>query len=407
MKTKLRNKAVSITTGFSAAFCQITSPANIIFVLIVLLMCYGCCKSTSPDEKPMSTIEILQNGSIRETFIVTEENDGDIYPIYDSKLQIGEVEIDYVEHSIQPGVDPHIYFFSVARKNLSYSLFNSIELFDTLRIDYQLDFDAINDSLICGTMYQLDFGYVRDARFSVWLDSVFVDSLFTDSLGRFETDLEPDNYILRTTAIGVPEIEFLLIEGYADYYVYYYIYAEKPNIYLYPETEIEFDVSISFPRTGEVVTSIPEYPDQWKNIKIEPNGTIDGQYKFLFYESIQPNFFQRTKGWIVEGENLEAFFRNNLQKSGFIQTEIDDFIEYWIPILKDSKYFAIYPQYNEQLDPLIQLNFSKQPDSILRLTYVIEKLSSNKIKLEEPEILPFERAGFVVAEWGVVFDRDK
>lgn len=408
MEKKLRKKAAIVITDFSAAFSRISSKANIILVLIVLIMCYGCCKSTSPDDKPLATIEILQNGSIQETFIVTEENDGDIYPIYDSKLQIGEVEIDVFECSHPPYEDVYTYFLTIARKNSCYTIFNIVNSFDTLRIDYQLDFDAINDSLICGTMYDPYDGLIRNARFSVWKDSIFVDSLFTDSLGRFETNLEPNNYLLLSDPMGFLNPEFELIEGYADYYIpYYFVYVDKPNIYLYPETAIELDVSISFPRTGEVVTSIPEYHEQWKKLQIEPNGTIDGQYEFLFYESMQPNFFQRTKGWIVERKNLEAFFRNNLKESGFIQTEIDDFIEYWIPLLTDLKYFAIYPQYNEQLDPLIQLNFSKQPDSILRLTYVIEKLCSSEIKLEEPEILSFKRVGFVIAEWGVVFDRDK
>jgi|GEM_PF-2447610 len=407
MKKKLRKKVTSFTIIFSAAFSRITSPTNIILVLIVLIMCYGCCKSTSPDEKLIATIEILQNGSIQETLIVTEENDGDIYPIYDSKLQIGEVEIDYVEYSIQPGVDPCIFFFTVARKNLSYSLFNSIEPFDTLRIDYQLDFDPVNDSLNCGIMYQRDFGYVRNAEFSVWLDSVFVDSLFTDSLGRFETDLQPTSYILTSEFLN-DDIELELIEGYGDYFVtYYYIAVDKPNIYLYPETAIELNVSISFPRIGEVITSIPEYSEQWKKLQIEPNGRIDGQYEFLFYESMQPNFFQRTKGWIVECKNLEIFFKDNLEKSGFIQTEIDDFIEYWIPRLTDSKYYALYPQYNKQLDPLIKLNFSIQPDNILRVIYAIEEVESDDMKLEEPSIHSFDREGFVVAEWGVVIDRDK
>ena len=75
--------------------------------------------------------------------------------------------------------------------------------------------------------------------------------------------------------------------------------------------------------------------------------------------------------------------------------------------MTDSKYYALYPQYKEELKPLIQLNFSIQPDSILRLVYVIEKIDSDENKFEEPEIPPFERAGFVVAEWGVVFDREK
>jgi len=408
MKTKLRKKAVCLTTGYTTVSLKIRSSALILLALLVLLMCYGCCKLASPDEEPTATIEILQNGTIQETFMVTKENDGDIYPVYDSKLQIGEIEIDHVEFILQPGVDPHRYFFIVARKNQSYSLFNSVEPFDTLRFDYQFDFDAVNDSLNCGTMYQRGFGYVHDAHFSVWKDSVFVDSLFTDSIGRFETAIEPDSFSLRTSWPDVPEIEFILIEGYGDYVIsYYYIYVDKPNIYLYPENSIELDLSISFPQTGEVVTSIPEYPDNWKNIKVEPDGTIDGQYGFLFYESKQPNFVQRTKGWVVECKDLEVFFRKDLKESGFIQTEIDDFVEYWIPILTDSEYFALFPQYNKQLDPLIQLNFSKQPDSILRLTYVIEKIDSDENKFEEPEIPPFERIGFVVAEWGVVLDREE
>ncbi|MCK4694207.1 MAG: hypothetical protein KAT74_00520, partial [Candidatus Cloacimonetes bacterium] len=63
---------------------------NLISVLIMLLIVYGCSDSTSPDAKPMVTIEILQNGLIQETFIVTEEEDGDIYPIYFEEQQIGE-----------------------------------------------------------------------------------------------------------------------------------------------------------------------------------------------------------------------------------------------------------------------------------------------------------------------------
>jgi len=308
MKTKLRKKAVCLTTGYTAVFLKIRSSALILLALLVLFMCYGCCKLASPDEEPTATIEILQNGTIQEIFIVTEASDGDIYPVYDSKTQIGEIEIDYVEFILQPCVDPHKYFFIVARKNQSYSLFNSVEPFDTLRFDYQLDFDAVNDSLNCGTMYQRGFGYVHNARFSVWLDSIFVDSLFTDSLGRFQTAIEADSFSLKTSAPDVPEIEFELLEGYGDYFIsYYYAIADKPNIYLYPDSSIELDVSIDFPQTGEVIISDPQYPEKWKNIIVEPDGTIDGQYEFLFYESKQPNFFQRSKGWVVQADELVFF----------------------------------------------------------------------------------------------------
>ena len=381
---------------------------NSIVVLIMLVMIYGCSKSTSPDEKPMIAIEIFQNGSIQEMFIVTEEENGDVYPICYEEQQIGEIEIHVSECYTQPPIEEIIILFSIiARKNGNYTEFIGANHFDTLRIDYQQDFDAINENLNCGTMYDPYDGFIINARFSVWKDSVFIDSLFTDNLGRFETEIVADNYLLKAFVRDeFFETEFQLIEGYADYSIPdYYLLDYKPNIYLYPETTIELDLNISFPHSGNVIVSIPEYPEQWRNLQIESDGKINDQYNYLFYESIQPNIFQKTKGWVVELENLEVFFKENLQQSGFNQTEINDFIEHWIPILIDSKYYAIYPQYNKQLDPLIQLNFSKQPDSILRLTYFVKKLNSNEIKLEKPEIPSFDRTGFVVTEWGLIFDK--
>ena len=383
---------------------------NLISVLIMFVMVYGCNDSTAPDENPMVTIEILQNGLIQETFIVTEEEDGDIYPINFAEQQIGELEIYITERITDPPDEERIIsFHTIARKIGSYTKFTRVGHFDTLRIDYQLDFDVINENLNCGTMYDPGDGFIINARFSVWRDSVFIDSLFTDDLGRFETGIEANDYLLKAVVMDESfETEFQLIEGYSDYFFpSYYVIGYKPNIYLYPEITIELDLNISFPHTGKVVVSKPEYPEQWKNLQIEPDGKINDQYNYLFYESIQPNIFQKRQGWVVELENLEVFFKENLQKSGFNQTEINDFIEHWIPILIDSKYYAIYPQYNKQLDPLIQLNFSKQPDSILRLTYFVEKLHSNEIELEKPEIPSFERTGFVVTEWGLIFDENE
>ena len=42
-----------------------------------------------------------------------------------------------------------------------------------------------------------------------------------------------------------------------------------------------------------------------------------------------------------------------MAQTGFNQKEIDDFMEYWIPLLTDHPYYAIYPQYNEQLEEMI------------------------------------------------------
>lgn len=381
---------------------------NIFSLILSLFLIYGCSKITKPIEEPMTNIEISQNDIIQETFIITEEEIGDVYPIYFEEQQIGEVEIDELyTYNDESGNESEITFRIFSRKFTNYTNVDMLDQLDTLRIDYQQDFDVINENINCGTFFDTSFGSIKDVCFSVWKDSILIDSIFTDSLGRFETTIEADDYILKDAYnMETFFFEFQLTEGYGDYFLPYCVILPKPNIYLYPETNISLDVNISFPNSGKVIVSIPQYPEQWQNLQIEPNGKINGKYNYLFYESIQPNKFQMTKGWVIKNENLENFFEDNMQKTGFNQTEINDFITHWIPKLIDSEYYAIYPQYNKHLDPLVQLKFSKQPDNILRLTYIVEEVNSSTFEMDIPGIPSFERKGFVVTEWGLIIEED-
>ncbi|MCD4829084.1 MAG: hypothetical protein K8R90_06605 [Candidatus Cloacimonetes bacterium] len=375
--------------------------------VIVAVLMLGCNKSTSPETTLRIFIEILQNGTLHNTYVITEEDDENVYPIIYELQQIGELEIDvsrYTDYISGDEINVIYTFHSIARKNGCYSKFNTIIHYDTLRIDYQQDFDECNASLNCGTISGTYWGLLQDTGFYVWKDSVFIDSIVTDDQGRFVTDIAADDYMLTYEIVrDFYEIEFQLIAGYSDYTVPISIEIDaKPNIYLYPQATIDLDVNISFPLKGEVTTSIPQFPDEWQNLRVEPDGTINGQFNYLFYECVVPAFSQKTAGWVVKREELEAFFIDNLQETGFIQAEIDDFIEHWIPRLLDAEYYAIYPQYNEQLDPLIRLEFSQQPDNVLRLSYYVQELDSNDLELQAPVIPPFERAGFAVAEWGLI-----
>ena len=135
---------------------------------------------------------------------------------------------------------------------------------------------------------------------------------------------------------------------------------------------------------------------------MEPSGIIDGQFEYLFYESLQPDYGQYAAGWVVIREQLEDFFRNNMGQTGFNQKEIDDFIEYWIPILTEYPYYAIYPQYRGELEEMVKLEFSAQPESLIRLIYSVRGLEDNNLNIQEPVIPPFSRDGFTVTEWGVI-----
>jgi len=176
----------------------------------------------------------------------------------------------------------------------------------------------------------------------------------------------------------------------------------KPNIYIYPEETTQLKVSIDFPQGGKVLTSIPDYGDGW-DVLVDTSGVIDNEFTFLFYESIQPDVWQKEYGWVIAKADLESFFKKNMADYGFEGQEIQDFIDYWIPRLNAKPFYRIFPQTASTIDEVITLNFSEEPDRLLRLHYVVESVDEiPNVELKEPEIELFERKGFFVTEWGVI-----
>lgn len=174
----------------------------------------------------------------------------------------------------------------------------------------------------------------------------------------------------------------------------------KPNIYIYPEEEIQVNVWLTFPKGGAVTVSIPEYGSGW-NVTVDTTGKIDEKYDYLFYESEQPDVCQMEMGWCIEKDSLTQFFIENMNEYGFKDREIDDFNDYWIPRFNSANYYLLYPQTNEIIDSVVMLNLSETPNNILRLFYVVQE-SDNYISMETPEISAFNRTGFFVTEWGVI-----
>ncbi len=177
--------------------------------------------------------------------------------------------------------------------------------------------------------------------------------------------------------------------------------AYKPNIYIYPEEKTELTVKLNFPKGGQIIKSIPEYNTGW-NIEVDEYGVIDDSYTYLFYESKQPNIWQKKEGWIVKKEDLESFFNKNMYRHGFEGMEVKDFLDYWLPKLTDFEYYTIYPQTASIIDQVIELNISEKPDNLLRLFYFIKGYKEAPNKIIIPKIEKFERKGFFVTEWGVI-----
>lgn len=175
----------------------------------------------------------------------------------------------------------------------------------------------------------------------------------------------------------------------------------KPNIYIYPTEIIQLSVTLSFPLGGRVISSIPEYGTGW-NVTVDTNGLIDNTYSYLFYESTQPDIWQKTHGWVIKVTELESFFKENMLDYGFNGQEIDDFIDYWIPRLDEYTFYSIYPQTETLIKDAVKLDFSKQPDNLLRLFYVVKGHNYFQNNLIEPIIDNFKREGYFATEWGVI-----
>jgi hypothetical protein len=216
------------------------------------------------------------------------------------------------------------------------------------------------------------------------------------------------------------------VERHLNFALYPLPEVEKPNIYLYPVETEPITVALGFPAGGGVTVSEPEYEHLWR-VFADPDGTLyqvqelhwdslDGSghaleprpeptCDYLFYEAAAPDVWQRERGWVVERENLEAFFRENLTTTGFYANEIADFVEWWLPRLETHPYYALYPQYNAGIAEAVELALSPEPHSLIRLYYVVEGLAE-PVELPPATIPAFESGGFTVHEWGVVRDGD-
>ncbi|RKY52977.1 MAG: hypothetical protein DRP93_07285 [Candidatus Neomarinimicrobiota bacterium] len=250
-----------------------------------------------------------------------------------------------------------------------------------------------------------------DTTYQAWFTCNVFDSLLSFNIKEEEHEIFAfDDIWEKKFSLQCLEIEPYLLDRYGTigYQVTfiassndnYMAGVDKPNIYLYPTKKTRMTVSLDLPEGGKVTESIPDYPKKWKNIRVKPDGTINNKYDFLFYEADLPGNWQYNEGWIIAQKELKFFFEMNLRDYGFNKKEIADFIEYWIPRLKDKPYYIMYPQHTAKINSIVPLKINKNVDSLLRLFYFIEG-SDNNMSLKKTQIPDFKRNGFVVTEWGV------
>ncbi len=175
----------------------------------------------------------------------------------------------------------------------------------------------------------------------------------------------------------------------------------KPVIYLYPEKEKEVWVEVS-PISG-ITISDPEYNDGWR-VVAKPDGKLrevstDKTYPYLFWESGGKLYEQPKEGFVIKQKDVRKFLTDKLSLYAFNEIEINDFLEFWLPLMQDYPYYFITFLETEEMDKLAPLNVSPQPDTIIRILMDFSPLEE-PMKVEELKINPQKRKGFTLMEWG-------
>jgi len=313
----------------------------------------------------------------------------------------GSIVIDVKEPN--PYSDPPAYYIYAKAKGFYTELYNCTK---GQSIDVDLDAVPEEPNALAGVMFakQSYFSdcYFANASVNLIDPSGVTRILQTDSQGRYGIrELPLGDYKIAFDYQGMP-FSFDLVNGpgtdYADLGFMEPMQAAAPNLYLYPTSHTQVKVSLSFPQGGSVIESIPDYGTGW-DVLVSPEGIIDNTFDYLFYEASLPPNVTTSEGWMLDGAHLDASLRELLERVGFVGREVQDFLDYWVPILEGSPYYAVYPQDPEKL---VTLHISPAPEKILRALWFIRPLNHtiNIVEPTPPE--PFQRQGYVAAEWGVL-----
>ncbi len=178
------------------------------------------------------------------------------------------------------------------------------------------------------------------------------------------------------------------------------ISVDKPILYLYPEKEMDLQVSL---KDSDLIVSYPKYDNGW-DIKAYPNGNIYDKktkknYYSLYWEANIKKTVSNETGFVVSKDDSVKFLEEKLSYLGLNEREANEFIIYWLPILEKNNYNLIHFLTEEEVNEIVPLEISTVPDTMIRVYIQITPLNEYK-EVKEQKLVPKERKGFTSVDWG-------
>ena len=174
---------------------------------------------------------------------------------------------------------------------------------------------------------------------------------------------------------------------------------KKPIIYIYPEKEMEVDITLGHPEN--LTTTYPKYDNGW-HVVASPDGNLkynNRNYYSLYWEGKNYQDEVREDGFIVKGSEVAKFLEEKLAILGLSEREANEFIIYWLPQLEVNEYNYIRFATSEEIEEYMPMTVTPQPDSIIRILMAYKPLDE-PIKVKEQKIESPSRTGYTVVEWG-------
>lgn len=182
----------------------------------------------------------------------------------------------------------------------------------------------------------------------------------------------------------------------------------KPVIYLYVEKPTFFDVTVE-PQKN-IIVSIPEYNNGWKNVLALPGGILkynNNYYRELFYESTHDTINKPDNGVFLAESDLENELKAQTEKLGLNSFETKEFVDYWVPRLTalHKKYIFFSILSHDEKDRTDHVSIKPAPDVFIQFIAYFEGTD------EKFETKPFsypevpKRHGITAIEWGGVIGK--
>ena len=268
-------------------------------------------------------------------------------------------------------------------------------------IKYHLDGEITSIKLEIMAPFNIDGKIIVDNDYNITISNILKGGISFDMDYKGNTNLSKSH-----------SYDMIKHRDISRYYNWSNDYEEsdvsgKPIIYIYPTQEQNISVKLGNP---ELLTcSYPQYEDGGWDVLAKPNGDLldlkTGKNLYsLYWEGISNKVYDYSntpelEGFVVKGEDTTKFLEEKLSILGLSEREKEEFIIYWLPQMEDNKYNYIRFETIEEIEKEMPLQIEPKPDTTIRVLMDWKKLDE-AIEVKEQELIPVERSGYTVVEWG-------